>query len=101
MVSVKRDVCVGCGVCTRVCPTGAISLDAGKAQIEQSLCTERYLCVQACPRRAIVVVGAGLKPDAAPSIQELRKSSLRLQTEMQILSRRLKNLEQRKTMRRT
>ena len=31
-VKVDKDVCIGCGACTGVCPTGAITLEAdGKA----------------------------------------------------------------------
>jgi len=101
MLNVKKELCVGCGVCTHVCPTGAISLDAGTAGIDQDKCISCLNCVQACPRGAIVAVEAGLKPSPVYSIRELGSSFLRLQTEVQILSRRLKALEQRKTMRRT
>jgi Fe-S-cluster-containing hydrogenase component 2 len=92
---------VGCGVCTRVCPTGAISLDAGTAEIDQAKCIGCYNCVQACPRGAIVVVGTGLKPTPVSSIPELRDSLLRLQAEVQIAARRLKSLEQRRKIHHT
>lgn len=96
MLNVRKDICVGCGVCTRVCPTGSISLDGGKAQIDQVKCTGCLNCVQACPRGAIVAVETSLKPAAVPSIQELRNNLMRLQAEVQGAARRLKSLEQRR-----
>jgi Fe-S-cluster-containing hydrogenase component 2 len=101
MLNVRKEFCVGCGACTRVCPTGAISLDAGTAEIDQAKCTGCYNCFQACPRGAIIAVGTGLKPTPVPSIQELRNSILRLQAEVQIAARRLKSLEQRRKIHRT
>ena len=78
----------------RVCPEGAISLEAGTARIDQTKCTGCYKCVKACPRKAIVVVKAGLKPTPAPSIRELQNRLLRLQTEAQRVTQRLRSLEQ-------
>jgi len=100
MLNIRREICAGCGVCTRVCPTGAISLYRGKARIDQAKCTDCYLCIQACPREAIVAVEKDLKPAAILSIQELRNSLMSLQTEMQMVARRLKSLEQRRKIRR-
>jgi ferredoxin len=99
MLDVKTDACAGCGVCTRVCPTDAISLDAGKAQIDQNRCISCYHCAQACPRGAIVAVETRLRPAVISSAQELRDNLLHLQEELDMADRRLRRLEQRKAAR--
>jgi ferredoxin len=99
MLNIRREICAGCGVCIRVCPTGAISLDRGKARIDQDKCTDCYRCIQTCPREAIVAVETGLKPADVPSIRELRSNLMRIQAEAQRVARRLKSLEQRRKIR--
>jgi len=100
MLNVKKELCVGCGRCTRVCPTGAISLDAGTAGIDQDKCISCLNCVQACPKGAIVAVEIGLKPTPVYSMQELRNRLLLLQADMQRASLRLKSLEQQRKIHR-
>ena len=97
MLNVRKDICAGCGVCSRVCPTEAISLDEGTAHIDQAKCTSCYRCIQACPRKAIVAVGKRMRP-AALSAQELRDSLLHLREELQAVTQRLQRLEQRKAV---
>ena len=53
---VKEDKCTGCRVCTKVCPTEAIEVKLGKAEIEKSLCLQCTNCTQACPKDAICYV---------------------------------------------
>lgn len=46
--------CIACGICARVCPAGAISLDSdGRPVIDLSACDRDGECVSACPTRAI------------------------------------------------
>ena len=102
MLKVNQEACVGCGVCARVCPTGAISVQNGKAQINQAACTNCYRCAQACPRGAIVAVPVGMgAPGAELSIQDLKDRLLRLQAELHTTEQRLQNLGQRRSTRRT
>ena len=54
MIKVRRDMCLGCGLCADNCPTGAISLSWDQAMIDQSKCNNCRLCIDICPRGAIV-----------------------------------------------
>ena len=48
----KAD-CVGCGDCVNICPMGAITLQNGKAVIDQNKCIDCKLCVTGCKYNAI------------------------------------------------
>jgi ferredoxin len=54
---VKRDeeICVQCGACTAVCPTGALSIERPDMTVlfDQQKCIVCELCVPACPPRAM------------------------------------------------
>lgn len=53
-VTVDKEICIGCGACTGVCPTGAMSLDEeGKAGCDPELCIDCGACVATCPVSAI------------------------------------------------
>jgi Fe-S-cluster-containing hydrogenase component 2 len=52
---VERTKCVGCGDCTRICPTGAITLVDGRAVINTELCINCKFCVKTCTYKAVRV----------------------------------------------
>ena len=53
---VDRDACIGCSLCARLCPYGAISKDAeNRAVVAAALCKACGLCGASCPVRAISV----------------------------------------------
>ena len=46
--------CTGCGLCVRVCPTGALVLDRGRAVVARpEACNYSGYCEQVCPEMAI------------------------------------------------
>lgn len=50
----KSDACVGCGLCTQVCPRGVFVLENGKASVKDiDACSECAACVTNCVRGAI------------------------------------------------
>ena len=47
---VDQNICVACGVCTKTCPKGAISIYRGcYAVVEEGKCVGCGLCGKACP----------------------------------------------------
>ncbi len=50
---VISDLCKGCAACVPICPSGAITMDAGKARIDPFQCTGCGACIPSCPEGAI------------------------------------------------
>lgn len=42
--------CIGCGICERVCPSGAAQVQENLAQIDEERCLSCGMCVVKCPR---------------------------------------------------
>lgn len=51
----KKDLCVGCGVCKNICPAKAIVIKDKKAVIDRSLCIRCFCCQEFCPKSAMKV----------------------------------------------
>ena len=50
---IDKEKCVNCGRCIRELGCPALTMDGGKARIEPGLCTGCGLCSQVCPAGAI------------------------------------------------
>ena len=52
---IDSSKCVGCGVCTKVCPAVTVSLVERKAVVNEANCRGCGACEQRCPVHAIVM----------------------------------------------
>lgn len=53
--AVKREECVGCGVCRDVCPAKAITMANKKPRINRKACIRCFCCQEFCPKGAMKV----------------------------------------------
>ena len=51
----RKEVCIGCSHCMNVCPTHAIRIRNGKAELTDNYCVDCGKCYRACPVGAIIV----------------------------------------------
>jgi len=51
----KKNKCIGCGKCAKICPAKAIVIDNKKAKIDRGKCIKCYCCQEFCPVGAMVV----------------------------------------------
>ncbi len=55
-LTLSAEKCVGCGICTDVCPHGVFCIDGKKAQVkDKNRCMECGACAINCPAKAISV----------------------------------------------
>ncbi|KOH46019.1 [Fe-Fe] hydrogenase large subunit C-terminal domain-containing protein [Sunxiuqinia dokdonensis] len=60
-LTIDEQTCIGCTHCMKVCPTEAIRVVGGLAEIREDRCVDCGHCMRACPVKAIYVEQDDLK----------------------------------------
>ena len=64
-IKIDKEQCIGCESCVATCPTGALSMEDGKANVNEDTCVSCGACVGECPVGAISLGGAAEKKEVA------------------------------------
>jgi len=72
MLQVRKDLCVGCGLCAKICPQVAICLKFGQARIDRVKCNRCGLCLNVCAQKAIVEFAPASQADLAAAVGSLK-----------------------------
>jgi len=75
MLQIRKDLCLGCGLCAQNCPQQAISLLSGQAEIDQRRCNQCRFCLEVCPQRAIVEMVPVSKPELQATVASLKQTT--------------------------
>ena len=51
----EKKSCVGCKMCSEICPAKAITMKDGKARIDRKKCIRCFCCQEFCPKSAMKV----------------------------------------------
>ena len=65
-VEIDIDTCILCGLCSRKCPTGAITVNRAEKtwKIERFGCIQCGCCVETCPKKCLTMKNAYTQPGA-------------------------------------
>ena len=75
MLQVRKDLCLGCGLCANSCPQQAISLFSGQVEIDRNRCNECGICLNVCPQGAIVELAPVSESELKATVTGLRSKT--------------------------
>jgi len=75
MLRVRKDLCVGCGLCIENCPQEAVSVQSGKAWIDRTRCNCCGICLDICPQGAIIEYIPVPQADLAITVGSLKQKA--------------------------
>ena len=52
-----NNSCIGCGLCSEICPMKNITISGNGKAVANNKCTMCYRCISQCPQKAITLIG--------------------------------------------
>jgi len=74
-LQIRKDLCLGCGLCVESCPQQAIQLLMGQAGIDQGRCNQCCLCLEVCPQGAVVELVPVSKDELQATVVSLKQKA--------------------------
>ncbi len=87
MLRVRKDLCVGCGLCAESCPREAISVQSGQAWIDQTRCNRCVICLDVCPQGAIIEMVPVSQDELEATVSSLKQRANELTERIEGLRR--------------
>ena len=77
-VEIDIDTCILCGLCSRKCPTGAITVNRAEKtwRIERFDCIQCGCCVETCPKKCLTMKNAYTRPGAEKTSDTFLKTNM-------------------------
>lgn len=77
-VQIDIDTCILCGLCSRKCPTGAITVDRTKKtwSIMRFGCIQCGCCVETCPKKCLTMKNTYTEPGAQKTEDTFLKTNM-------------------------
>lgn len=77
LAKVNTDKCIGCRICTKVCPVLAISIENRKAIVNNDECRACANCEQRCPQHAIEMIKREVPLEVGIDVTKFNQDKIR------------------------
>ncbi|ODS35484.1 ferredoxin [Candidatus Altiarchaeales archaeon WOR_SM1_SCG] len=78
---ISKEKCIGCGVCVKICPAGAISMKEGKAEINMENCIRCGKCHDVCSYEAVRHDGERIPIEVKENVEKTKRLMENFKTE--------------------
>ncbi|MBR2768430.1 MAG: nitroreductase family protein [Solobacterium sp.] len=75
-VLIDREKCIGCGLCVKDCPNACLTMNEGRACVNDGACIQCGHCYAVCPGNAVSMPGLNCTDEPVRAMSELDSDTL-------------------------